>query len=182
MADINLYFPKLFKSEGFISNDAADSGGLTVWGITKKYDADWEGWKIVDEYKQKNSVYPYGLSAVKDRLQEIAKPYYKKKYWDCFRADKIPNQSLAEFIVDGGINNGNELITQFIQLITGVKRDGIFGNQTLNAVLNYDAKSLFEQLYNKRKIRYGQIVDKTPSQKVFFKGWMNRLDSIKFEP
>ena len=96
-------------------------------------------------------------------------------------ADEIKNDSLAHFIVDGAINQGKPTITKYLQQICGVDADGIFGNQTLAAVNNHDAKDLFDQLKQKRIDKYHRIVEKNPSQVKFIKGWLRRVNSISFK-
>ena len=68
------------------------------------------------------------------------------------------------------------------QQVLGVVVDGIVGSRTLTAVNEYpDQKELFQKLWDRRKQHFENIVQRDPSQKVFLKGWMNRLNDYKFE-
>lgn len=126
MADFKLYAPEIRESEGFFSWDEGDSGGLTIWGLIYSSDKSWEGWKIILPYlndlsplaklevifkditKRKqfktsllNQLIPY-----KEKLWQLAIPFYKQKYWDKVDGDNIENQELANQIVDEAINAG----------------------------------------------------------------------------
>lgn len=170
MANFDLYFPIEQKLEGVVfENDAIDVGGCTKVGLTlndlKKY------------YNNQN----LSCDDVKNMTIEEAGLILKKLYWDYYRADEIPNQSLAMFLVDSRLNQG-DIITKYIQQIIRVKDDSIFGNNTFTAMMSFDDKELYKQLYNKRLVRYNNIVASNQIQNKFYKGWINRLDAIKFQP
>ena len=65
----------LFKLEGFYSNDLDDIGGETVYGISKKYHPEWEGWKYLKECKEK------GWTVDMERLKGMAKRFYYENYY-----------------------------------------------------------------------------------------------------
>ena len=67
-----------------------------------------------------------------------------------------------------------------IQSCLGCDVDGIVGRQTLNA-LNSNDEEVFNKLWKMRYEWFYQIVKNRPSNKVFLKGWLNRLNDIKFE-
>lgn len=176
MADFKLYLPKEFKAEGTVfENDPDDTGGATKYGITL------------------DDVHEYGLDAntdgkidwadVRDMTVDDAAKVLKKLYWDYFKADTINNQSVAEFFVDGGLNMGRILIGKYVQSSLGVTVDGMIGDKTVAAINNHpNIQSTFQQVYDKRKKRYYDIVAAKPSQNKFINGWMNRLNLISFKP
>lgn len=104
----------------------------------------------------------------------------KDGYWDKCKADKIDNQSLAELIADWCVNSGIGIIRK-VQEIVGCKPDGKVGTITLSLINSSDPKELFERIWNARHQHYINIVKKDARQKVFMNGWMNRLNSFKFE-
>ena len=64
----------------------------------------------------------------------------------------------------------------------GVVDDGIVGAKTIAAINNYkNQEQLFNKLWAKRKAHFEGIVSANPSQKVFLKGWLNRLNAFKFK-
>lgn len=170
MAAFESLFPHILQSEGVVfENDPVDTAGATKFGL------------ITDDLKVYHKDQSKTWEDVKNLTQDEAFKIYKKLYWDYFKADEIKNDSLAHFIVDGAINQGKPTITKYLQQICGVNADGIFGNQTLAAVNNHDAKDLFDQLKQKRIDKYHRIVEKNPSQVKFIKGWLRRVNSISFK-
>ena len=68
------------------------------------------------------------------------------------------------------------------QQLLGVKADGIVGKQTLAAVNSYpNQRQLFEALKNARKAYINKLIKADPSQIVFKKGWLNRINDLKYE-
>jgi lysozyme family protein len=177
MADFKLYFPIEVNLEGAAyENVPGDSGGCTKFGLTlddlKEYHLDTDGNGVED------------CNDVKLMTRDQAFSVLKKLYWDYFKADGIPDQQLAEYIVDAGLNQGRVLIVKYLQHIVGVDIDGHYGNNTFNALLKHIAedggKDEFDSLYQARKQRYDAIVANRPDQKKFYNGWMNRLNAIKY--
>jgi len=177
MANFDLYFPKEVAFEGSAyENVPGDTGGCTKFGLT------------LDDLKEfildtdHNGV--FNCEDVKAISREQAHSVLKKLYWDYFKADDIPEQSLAEFIVDSGLNQGRVLIVKYIQNLLGVEVDGHFGPKSFQFLLDRikidQGKATFNQLYAKRYERYKAIVANNASQNKFYAGWINRLNSIKY--
>ena len=167
MADFKIYAPKLLQFEGGFVNHPDDKGGVTNLGITLQTYRDYCGQDKTIKDLQNLS---YGT------WQKIMKDLY----WDKCRADEIESQSLAEILVDWCVNSGMVGLRK-VQEIVGCKPDGICGPITLSLINTSDARSLFERIWNARKQFYTNIVKRNPSQKVFMNGWMNRLNSFKYE-
>ena len=134
MANFEPAYWKVVKDEGLWSDDAEDSGGETVLGITRVHDADWEGWKLVDAQK-KLPDYPENLKNVVDKLHALALPYYKRKYWDVIWGDKINDQEQAYRIVDMQINAGSAGI-KLAQRALGITETGKMNQETLDNLNN----------------------------------------------
>lgn len=166
MANFNLYSPKLKQFEGGFVNHPNDGGGATNMGVTLyTYKRFFGENKTVDDLK-------------KMTLQEWH-IIMKQGYWDKCMADKIYNQSVAEMLVDWYINSGNVAI-KILQKLIQVRQDGIFGVMTLNALNVQYPQKIFEDLKEERRQFYYRLVEKNPSQKVFLKGWLRRVDSFNF--
>lgn len=170
-------FPKYWESieslfelsrPGAYVNNPNDKGGPTFAGIT------------LGTYRQF-----YGMNMSVQNLKNMAyhewKTIYKAGYWDILQADKIINQSIADICTDWTINSGTKVIRN-IQGILGVRTDGIIGPKTLAAINGYDCPMcLFNKIKEARKKYYEDIVAKNPSQRVFLKGWLNRLNMFDFK-
>lgn len=159
--------PFIKKWEGGYANIKEDKGGCTMKGVTigtfRKY---------------------FGQDKTCTNLKEITDEQwahiFKNGYWDPCKADEIVDQSIANIIVDWAWMSGVKTVSKKIQTLVGVTADGIIGKQTLAAINNANAPELFESIYNERKKFYYNIVEKTPSQKKFLNGWLNRLNSLQY--
>jgi lysozyme family protein len=172
MAKIEHILPIIFEWEGGISDHKNDKGGLTNMGLTLStwkscgYDKDGDGDVDKDDL----------LKATKEDVVAVL----KKHYWDRWQADKIKNQSIANLLVDWLWNSGIWGI-KLPQCVLKLKSDGIVGPTTLNAINDFpDQKWLFEKFVVARRMFIENIIKEDPSQKVFYKGWINRLNSIKW--
>ena len=167
MADFSKYAPKLLQLEGGYTNHPEDKGGPTNLGITLKTYREYCGQEKTIKDLQNMS---YGT------WEKIMKDLY----WDRVKGDKIENQSLAEIVADWCVNSGLTGVMK-VQEILGCKPDGIVGPITLSLINTSDAELLFDRIWKARQQFYINIVKKNPKQKVFMNGWMNRLNSFKFE-
>lgn len=167
MAEFGKYASKLIAFEGGYVFHPLDKGGPTNGGVTlRTYQDVFGADKTIDDLKHMS----YGEWC----------HIMKTGYWDKVKGDKIENQSLAELIADWCINSGLSAIRK-VQEVVGCKPDGIVGPITLSMINTSDAEQLHDRLWKARQQFYINIVKKSPSQKVFMNGWMNRLNSFKFE-
>lgn len=167
MADFKKYAPKLLQMEGGYVYHPLDKGGPTCKGVTlRTYQEHFGPNKTVEDLKN----IPYG------DWQHIM----KTNYWDKCKADQIDSQPVAEILVDWCVNSGLVGLRR-VQEIIGAKPDGIAGPITLSLINSSDPKMLFDRIKAARNQFYINIVKKNPSQKVFMKGWQNRLAQFEFE-
>jgi lysozyme family protein len=101
----------------------------------------------------------YGLieKSVRDISKKEATQIYYENYWISSTADKISDFPLALITFDSAVNHGVSIA------------------KTLLKQSNND----FYKFLNLRKEKYKAIVQKNPSQKVFYKGWLNRLTRLE---
>ena len=154
-----------------LANDPDDLGGLTMVGITYKTFATY--------CKRK------GIEPTPERLKEmdytVWRDILKTMFWDIWKADKIDNQTLAAVVVDWFINSGYPGI-KIPQRLLGLKEDGIVGPMTLGALNGYaDPELLFGKLIAARRDYYNEICRRNPRQKKFLNGWLNRVNSFRYE-
>lgn len=172
MAKIELLVPKILKWEGGFANHPNDKGGATNKGITIG---------TFTHYRKLKGLSQPSVEELKNISNEEWMDILKTLYWDKWKADQINNQSIANFLVDWVWASGVYGI-KYPQQELGVVADGVVGSRTLTAVNEYpNQKELFQKLWDRRKQHFESIVQRNPSQKVFLKGWMNRLNDYKFE-
>lgn len=163
----------VLKWEGGLSNHPSDRGGLTNFGITQG---------VYDSYRMKKGLMTRSVALItKDEVEEI----YYKHYWIPSKADKMPKPlDLAVFdtAVNMGVKTAAKLLQRALNSVnkTKVQVDGVIGNRTLNAILKVnDIGKLVKAFLDLREQRYRQIVERNPSQKVFLRGWLNRLNDLR---
>lgn len=167
MADKNKLIPIIKKWEGGYSDNPNDRGGATNSGVTL-------------------AVYQsvYGKNKTKNDLKRMTNDQwdyiFTKLYWNKWKADEIKNQSIANILVDWVWMSGYGTIKK-IQSLFGLTADGIVGNKTISYINSHDQEDVFNKIWNRRKQFYESLVKNNPSQKVFLKGWMNRLNTFKFQ-
>lgn len=171
MAKIELLAPKLAKWEGGFVNHPADKGGATNKGVTIT---------VYKDYCKKKGKPAPTVGDLKNLSDEEWAEIIVSGYWSKMQADKIENQSVANLMVDWLVNSGTGKIKD-IQKILCVSADGIVGPKTIAAINDSDQAELFQKVWNRRKDFYDNIVKRNPAQKVFYVGWMNRLNDYKFE-
>jgi lysozyme family protein len=172
MAEFEKLAGKLLHLEGGYVNHPNDKGGPTKYGVILAT------WKDYGYDKDKDG--DIDVEDLKVITHDDAKQIAKKIFWDYFKADDIKNQSVAEFIVDWGYNSGRGTVARRLQRILGIEVDGTIGSQSLKAINNANQKKLFDALKQDRKEFIEFLVRRDPDQKVFYKGWMNRINSFFF--
>lgn len=173
MADVRKLLPFILKWEGGFVNDPADLGGATNKGVTLGtwkqvgYDKDSDGDIDVADLK---------LITEEDVMNTVLKP----AYWDRWRADEIKSQGVANILVDWVWASGSHGIKR-PQRLLGVKADGIVGAKTIAVVNAMDAATLFKLIKADRIKFIDEICEKRPANNRFKKGWLNRINAIKYE-
>ena len=172
MAKVELLIPFILRWEGGFVDDPDDRGGATNKGIT------------IATYRFYRRQRGYTTTTVAD-LKNISDAEWaevlKSLYWDKWQADKIVNQSIANILVDWVWASGSYGI-KLPQKMLGVTVDGIVGNQTLAAVNSYTPPcELFEKIRQERIAFVNRIVAARPANRKFRRGWLNRINDLKFE-
>ena len=173
--------------EGGYSNDPADRGGETNYGIT---------YNTLNDAKNKGWI-PSNVTIQNIQL-EHAKIIYKKGYWDVVQADSLPHP-LDLIMFDSAVNHGPGAAVKLLQKslnallrYTELKIDGIVGPLTLRAVNDYiglgstpgtppdsNIRYLCIDVLLNRVELYSSIVNSNRSQEKFLRGWLNRVFKLK---
>lgn len=172
------YFEQSYKweAEKGLSDNEADKGGITNDGIT---------WKRYEQVCKR----VLGVKPTRERFEQLTKQEIKQFYDYSFKQigfDKIDNKVVAAVCFDFALNSafGKREIQKVLQGMGYIlKADNIFGPVTLR-ILNRAVR--IEGAYNvcwailvARQRYVESLVVKDESQRVFLKGWTNRIEDWK---
>jgi len=165
MAKAEILKPFILSWEGGFVNDPHDRGGATNKGVT------------IGTFRQ-----VFGKDKTVADLKAITDEQwmtiFRKYYWDKWKADGINSQSIANLLVDWLWASGSYGV-KIPQRVLGVSIDGIVGTKTIAAINGYkNEKELFTKLWKEREAFFTRIA--VGSQKKFLRGWLNRLNGIKY--
>ncbi|GAB2885935.1 glycosyl hydrolase 108 family protein [Paraburkholderia jirisanensis] len=150
MSSFDDAFTALIGNEGGYSNNPADPGGETMWGVTARV--------------ARSNGY---TGAMKDLPLETAKQIAKKGYWDPYRCDQF-DPRVGFQVFDAAYNGGHP--AQWLQQAANVEVDGDIGDETVAAVRAADPMRIIARFVSYR-IRYWTSLK---DWSTFGRGWANR--------
>jgi lysozyme family protein len=160
----------VIRREGGFVDHPADRGGPTKFGITQK--------TLMHALKKDVTT-----EDVRALSRDVAADIYRDIYFLGPRIDRLP-ASIQAFMFDSAVNHGPRRAVRFLQEVCNAAGfgplgvDGICGPITRRKTTTAESTMgpwLLAALAEERRMFYRLIVDRDPSQRVFFKGWMNRL-------
>lgn len=171
MADYLKLVPFIKKWEGGFVNDMDDLGGATYMGVT------FETYKI---YCGNNKLPLPSIENLKRMPIQHWNAIFKTMYWDRWKADEIKSQAIANILVDWVWASGIQGIKR-PQGIVNVIPDGIVGDKTLTIINSKAPRELFDEIKRARIDFVDEICRKRPANLKFKKGWLNRINDLKFD-
>lgn len=152
---------RVFQDEGGYTNDAADPGGPTNWGITI-FDARMY-WK------------PNASAAdVRAMPKSVAEQIYRDKYAAVVQYDLLP-AGVDYAVLDYGINSGVGRAAKVLQRLVGAPVDGKIGLTTVAATLKNDPADLVNRICDER-MRFLRSLKTWPT---FGRGWTSRVTGLR---
>ncbi len=167
---VEVMIDDIIRREGGFTDHPADRGGPTNFGITHKTLARYLGRKVTRDDIRRLS-------------RELAAEIYRRSYYLEPRIDTLP-KSIRAFLFDSAVNHGPRRAIRFVQQVCNAASfgplsvDGLLGPATRRRTVAAERQMgpwLLAALAEERRMFYRLIVERDPSQRVFFKGWMNRL-------
>lgn len=143
-------FEELIGNEGGYSNNPADPGGETMFGVTARV-------------ARANGYH----GNMRDLTLDQAKAIAKSQYWDKFQCDQFDSR-IGFQLFDAAYNGGYP--AQWLQQAAGVSSDGIIGAGTVGAVRSSDPLKIIMR-FDAYRLKYLASL-KMPT---FADGWMNRI-------
>lgn len=148
-------FTILIGHEGGYVSNAADPGGETKYGISKR------------SYPQVN---------IANLSEDDARQIYKRDFWDKLELDNC-DPALALIAFDAACNNGVSAATKWLQAAVGVTADGVIGPATRAAIAKANVQAAITNLHGARI----DMMAKLPTWSTFGGGWSKRLAALPWQ-
>lgn len=156
-------------NEGGFSDHKDDRGGATNYGVIQS---------TYDAYRK--SLYLAPRPVIEIEHDEVESIYYN--FWKAAHCDYMP-EPLDLQMFDAAINHGPGRAIKLLQEVLGVEIDGICGRETMKAlheeILATSITDICKKYLDARSWFYDRIITTDPSQSVFARGWMNRIDTMQ---
>lgn len=159
------------------TNNPADRGGPTKYGITQRSLAAWRD----------HAVTPYDVEHL---TEPEARLIYHWNYVKLPGFGAIADAKLRGVVVDAGVNHGPRQATRMVQRAVGLESDGIFGPVTINALNALDPRKACVLVLADRIQFFGRMISKdltdadkdgVPDNTEFAHGWLNRVAGLMRE-
>lgn len=173
--------------EGGYVNNPNDKGGETYAGIARNFHPTWSGWSYIDEIKKTRKIDTNEkFAAIQDKVDK----FYLLALWEPNNFSAINNQDVANILFDWYVNSGSNAahtkgaetygVDEILNRDFGFKLpiDSKFDSLTIKAINAVDSTKLYNIIKRERQNFYQTLVKKNPSQSVFLKGWMARINSF----
>jgi len=172
--------------EGGYVNDPRDNGGETIFGISRKSNPSWDGWRKVDEFKK--GQFPKNAETNAE-LYSMAREFYRVKYWNPLGLHSITSEALAGVVYDFGVNAGirraGETLQRALNFLNRSGRvfpellvDGNIGEKTIDAANKLfkagDDSDLVVVYSSLRVAFYVSISESGGEQDLFARSWLGR--------
>ena len=164
MADFEFAIKKILNAEGGYTNNPADPGGETKFGISKRS-------------------YPH--IDIKSLTVAQAKEIYKNDFWLANKYDQIANDFIAEQALDLAVNigpaNANKILQKAYNFLANCANelallsvDGTIGKNSIaaiNSFVSYGENAIYLVVIERLAAEYYNRLHKP----MFVNGWLKRL-------
>lgn len=137
--------------EGGYSNNPADPGGETKFGVSKR---------------------AYPTVDIRNLTLDQAKDIYRRDYWNPIKGDQLP-EGVDEQVFDCAVHHGVRPAILMLQNALGVTADGIIGPQTLMAAHSFNPQRC-SLLVNIARL---ELMTGLLTWPTFGRGWAKRVAS-----
>lgn len=158
-------WPLLMASEGgsTFTDHPKDAGGPTKFGVTQRV---YDGWRDSREMTRRS---------VHELEEPEAKFIARSQYWDKVRGNELPT-GIDYMMFDTAYLCGPGVAIRLLQILLGVKQDGIFGNVTMSALKN-DRRSTEGLISAYAALRQKYLASRKGST-IWQAGWSNRTKRV----
>ena len=173
--------------EGGETDDAADRGGFTKFGVSTAFLTDIASTQAGrDVLERMGVILPVNRNTIRNLTESLAASLFRWQMWDALKLDLIPLRP-AIVIYDAAVNSGPRQSVKFSQrgynacVAYGqpLDTDGIMGPATRKAMQQADTDKILMAMLDQREQFYRDLVAAKPSQEVFLAGWLNRVADLR---
>lgn len=166
MADFDKAFAYLTPLEGGYSDDPADRGGATKYGISLRFYRE-----NVDKYATEEDIQALTL--------DFAKELYYEFFWAALRLSKLDSQPVADRIFALAVHSGLRPAVRVLQRALShsgwkLETDGALGPRTLKAANATADNPLVQDLRLETLEFYREILSRRAALEKFRRGWERR--------
>lgn len=154
-----------------ITNDPRDPGGQTCWGISRRFNRQWAGWRMIDAGTTSGPELALAVST-----------FYRETYGALWAS--VPERA-REVVVDTAVNMGHVYAVQCMQDAMNrlaasayVDVDGQIGPQTKAALKTVDPSALAYCMCALRMAEYNRRARRDKGKQVWLSGWLNRVSDL----
>lgn len=158
-----------------------DDSGITNFGITVQ---------LLSENTQpethlnlsKSQLNQYYTEIIRKLTKISASDLYKTFFWDKYHYDLFEDLSIATKVFDMAVNMGAKeshiLLQRSINEMSHDQLlvDGILGTKTIHAANNLPPSYLHQELRDKSKLYYNNLVMEKPELHKYLDGWLKRAE------
>jgi len=181
MADFKMAFDITSNNEGGYTFNPSDTGGETVFGISRKNWPNWAGWKYIDQIKETAKTpheIDHAIAISATPIHVLVDSFYRVNFWAPLQLDFVNDQQIANQVYDFGVNAGIGRSAKFLQQAAGVNADGKIGPVTIKAVNAGQPETIYNAFQDLRKAFYETLAEKL-GQHQFLSSWLSRLTPYK---
>lgn len=145
--------------------------GLTYFGIYQSAHPKWNGWRIIQGYLDLDEDWQQYINTHDEddlslALKKVSKvlanvsdlnflveDFYKKEFWDKMKLDLVESEHKQLELMCFAINVSVKPCVKKLQELLNVLVDGIIGQQTINALNDFN-ECLFDKLFDEEEKEY----------------------------
>jgi lysozyme family protein len=154
----------ILRREGGLSNDPADPGGLTNFGLTTACLSEYYGRTV-------------GANEVETLTAAVARTIYADMYIEKPGFNLISVECLRGLLVDSAVNNGRGRAIKWLQTALGVVPDGVLGPRTI-AALTGNWGDIYYKVLRQRFECYSDLPRVNAKLMKFLPGWIKRANEF----
>lgn len=172
MSEFSIAIPTILRHEGRYSNNPADSGGATNFGVSLRY---LKQAGLLEELELEEGDPTHNdMLAIQNMTKDEACEIYLKKWWTPYGYSAFNAQVIGTKVFDTAVNLGAGRAHKMLQFILHLTEDGVLGPKSYNEANAFPAAALLISYQNSQAQFYRNLVAANPARQQFLNGWLAR--------